>query len=484
MLLGGLVLGLTLGLLIGWVWWPVDWEGNAPPPATTATGLSTEAKAAYLASVADAYVAYNNPEAATLATQRLAALEEADIQAAFNEAIAYYSTQPDANLRINNLSQLASIAGIPVTLENLPAPLQADAGESADATAPATGDASPATAADGGGGWGAWLAIFGFAVVMVGGGLYVLYRVSQQRQLDAGGEGGEEEVGGFADEPIADDDRGGAAFTRDNLAPPPRNRTAQPNPPPAPARARPLPGTAVPAAQPKSPHGFETDPDEFEDGVGGQDHVLDYGVVQEPERSDPNGEATTTATQSTLKPEDGQDGATAETGSQRPAVTGTAPSSTIPSIVPSRYDRYPVLDRYPVTYHVGMVDFDMTRNVERPDGAGYIGEYGIGISDRNGLLNNNLEQVIALEVYLFDKTDETPMVTVTRALLSEYAHDHLYTAYARETQGGDPITAQPATRFQLEAKKLILDCTVTSVTYSDKGVYQEVAVDMVLRQKR
>ena len=49
---------------------------------------------------------------------------------------------------------------------------------------------------------------------------------------------------------------------------------------------------------------------------------------------------------------------------------------------PSRYDRYTPVESYTATYQVGATDFDYTKNVENPDGAGYIGEYGIGISER------------------------------------------------------------------------------------------------------
>ncbi|MBK8046292.1 MAG: hypothetical protein IPK16_03675 [Anaerolineales bacterium] len=143
-------------------------------------------------------------------------------------------------------------------------------------------------------------------------------------------------------------------------------------------------------------------------------------------------------------------------------------------------DRYTIIDSHIATYQVGVFDFDFTKNVENPDGSGYIGEYGIGISERHGILNNNLDQVVAIEVYLFDKSDENNLSTTTRALLSEYAHDNLYKYFEQEK----PITLQKTTPpFQLEGRRLLLDCTVKDVKYTRDGIFQSVSVDLKLMQK-
>ena len=71
-LAAGIVVGLALGLLIGWVWWPVDWQGAAPTPRNRAphTELSPDIKAYYMGAIADAYAANpNNTEAAQLAAR-------------------------------------------------------------------------------------------------------------------------------------------------------------------------------------------------------------------------------------------------------------------------------------------------------------------------------------------------------------------------------------------------------------------------------
>ncbi|MCB0088009.1 MAG: hypothetical protein KDE54_08855, partial [Caldilineaceae bacterium] len=45
------LIGLAIGLFLGWQVWPVQWEGARP------ADLDADAKAQYMAAVADAYVA-------------------------------------------------------------------------------------------------------------------------------------------------------------------------------------------------------------------------------------------------------------------------------------------------------------------------------------------------------------------------------------------------------------------------------------------
>ena len=259
---------------------------------------------------------------------------------------------------------------------------------------------------------------------------------------------------------------------------------------------------------PATEYGFEEDEeDELADPTTGAVAIGGYGAQRvatadddrEVEEEDPDEDWPTRMPDSTLlqsdldedesvageaedsMPADASDTLAKPTASSRetsPTTTSAAPNWTT-----TRYDRYPVLDQHTASFQVGMSDFDHTHNVTNPTGSGYIGEYGIGIADRHGLLNNNLEQVVALELYLFDKSDENQMVTTTRSLLSEYAHDKLYAIFDREKQSADPITAQKGTRFQLEGRQLILDCLVKDVRYTREGIFQSVTVDMVLRRR-
>jgi hypothetical protein len=148
-----------------------------------------------------------------------------------------------------------------------------------------------------------------------------------------------------------------------------------------------------------------------------------------------------------------------------------------------------LLEIYTAHYHAGIHDYDESHPITDPSSAKYIGECGMGVSTKNGLLQNNQEQVVALEVWLFDKTDEKNIGSQTRVLLSEYAIDHnLEQAFLKERQSDPrPFTAQPNVRFQLDSQNLLLDCTIVEAIYaangSAKGTFQSVKVDMAVHRK-
>ncbi|MCB0126405.1 MAG: hypothetical protein KDE58_29310, partial [Caldilineaceae bacterium] len=110
----GAVIGLALGLWIGWGLWPVEWQGG------TLRDLDQADKAEYIAAVADAFVIYDTPEAAANARQRLSALE-GDLNSEFVNAIRYFQTsnQPERTIRISNIGRLANSLGfVPPDLQN------------------------------------------------------------------------------------------------------------------------------------------------------------------------------------------------------------------------------------------------------------------------------------------------------------------------------------------------------------------------------
>jgi hypothetical protein len=174
---------------------------------------------------------------------------------------------------------------------------------------------------------------------------------------------------------------------------------------------------------------------------------------------------------------------------QAPAVQA-APARTSPPTLqpptPSRYDHFTPVESYTASYYVGRADFDYTKNVPSSNGNGYDGEYGIGIHERLGLLNNDLEKVIAVDVYLFDKTDERQPITISRSLLSLYSDQRraeFERASDRENKTLPPIVAQPNTNFQLEGRQLLLDCLIKQVDYTPEGYFRSVTVELVLKRK-
>ena len=201
-LIVGIILGLTLGLLIGWVWWPVEWQGPVVGAVTETAGGSAgsttaasqfntpEARYLYLGATADAYAlaaAAGDRNAASVAAQRLAALG-GDIRSAFDSAIAFYSSQAGGTTQVSNLTTLAAAVGIPLGTSTgaSDASAAASTGQSAaDAPAAAPG-AAPASAQQGGGGNPLqWVLSLLVALLLIGGGLYLLWTLNQRRGLEA-----------------------------------------------------------------------------------------------------------------------------------------------------------------------------------------------------------------------------------------------------------------------------------------------------------
>ncbi|MBK8046291.1 MAG: hypothetical protein IPK16_03670 [Anaerolineales bacterium] len=250
-LIAGLVAGLGLGLLIGWVWWPVDWQG-AVPAASIAADPAIQAN--YVAAVADAYAASNTPEAARLAADRMQALGD-DPRTAVDGAIQYFADQPGGAARIANLATMASAIGVPVTAQITQLAPTAT-------VAPATATAAPATQTANSPNWFAWLLVLLTALLLIGGGIYLLWRLAQKQRDDANG-AEDATVTGFTDEEIGATATTGA-FSRSSLAAP----VATGAQPATGAPYQPLPARAAQSvaatARPADPYAFD---DEDDDGV-------------------------------------------------------------------------------------------------------------------------------------------------------------------------------------------------------------------------
>jgi hypothetical protein len=174
----------------------------------------------------------------------------------------------------------------------------------------------------------------------------------------------------------------------------------------------------------------------------------------------------------------GQNAAPTAAVGQRPgaAATGWVAGA-------GRIDRYPTLDRLDAHFTAGLPDFHITHNIAEGAEGAYLGEYGVGVSDRYGMLNNDPDQVVAIEVYIFDKSDEKHLVNVNRVILSEYADAKLRKHFEREKDRLGPIVAQPKTTLQLEARQFLLICTITDVRYSAEGIFERLDMAMELKKK-
>ncbi len=151
--------------------------------------------------------------------------------------------------------------------------------------------------------------------------------------------------------------------------------------------------------------------------------------------------------------------------------------------------RHKLIDQHILHYQMGISEYDESKPIVDPSSGKYIGEFGMGTSSKNSVVQSNGEYIAALEVWLFDKSDEKNMGNQTRILLSEYAVDHnLEQAFVKERQDNPrPFTPQPDVHFQLESQNLLLDCTIIDVQYlnngSAKGMFQSIKVDMSIHQK-
>ncbi len=432
-LLVGLVAGLVFGLLIGWVWWPVDWQGGS------INSFSTEDKISYISAVADAYAPYSTQEALADAGERLAALG-GDRDELIQEAIDYYSAQPDGSIQAANLAALASALA---SSAELPAQAEAAVESTSEATAAAT--ATPAQSEQQGNGWGGFARILALlaGLALIGFGGYALWMLAKGRSL-GGGNSSTPPPGQTPSEPFTPEPPTTSA--RSTISGYDPSQTARASSSYAQAQAQ---ATRVSPVQPTA--GAPTVPFEHEEAV--DDAVTTFAAspvaAGSPERTAPAPERVT---------------------------------PTTPAVAASSLDRYPTIDRYTAEYVAGRENFDYSKSI--PGGSNnYLGEYGIGISERHGVLNGDLDQVVAMEIYLFDKSDETQLVDVNRVLLSEYAHDHLLKHFERDKERLGPIVAQRNTVFDLSGRQLILKCNVRDVQYSSTGIFQRLIVDMELKKK-
>lgn len=489
-LAAGGVLGLLVGLLIGWVIWPVEWQGAG------LNELLPEARAEYLAAVAESYTMYSSPEAAATARRRLATLDS-DLRGEFEAAIAHFSASndPDKAVRISNLSSLAAALG--VTLPNLvgvtqPAPV-------VEQSTPATTDAAPAVGQSAGGiGWLRWLSGALIAIVLVLGGAYLLLFLARRQPVPVD----EAQEGALIDNQIAS--LRGHDSTAAGLGP---RYVAGDIATRYDSEELTTVSRAVAATQPLAEepeeYSFDDDPEDYTtmptlprgDSTGRASHYTQFTLERHSDEEEPTGETADENWERALNPP-GMDPALRESPPVR--VTNTSPFNNVtaqpggparPTAGMRGISRYKLLEVYTAHYQAGIHDYDESHPITDPHSARYIGECGMGVSTKHGLLPNHPDQVVALEVWLFDKTDEKNLGSQTRVLLSEYAIDHnLDQVFLREREDDPrPFTAQPNVRFQLESQNLLLDCTIVEALYNPsgpgKGTFQSVKVEMAVHKK-
>lgn len=579
----GAILGLILGLLIGWVFWPVEWTGGS------LRDLNTAEKAEYIAAVADAFAIYDSPEAAAVAQRRLAPLDDGNLAQSFQETLAYFgaSSFTDRAIRDSNIRRLAVALNLSAA-EAAPAPQELTGDEAAalPTSAPQVVTApSPSTTETSSGlGWVGWLLWLVTALLLVGGGLYILSRtgLAELQTLFKRPAPVADGVDEFDDQQAATPHRG---RTGGNLI------TAEPEGPysfdqeddewNAPGGGTPEPSwrntprrddTAYrrPATQiydvaydaqdneydrlpPRSNRGltdddlleedevdeafldqpdddlaqvpFDDDDDDVQPGPhekrsgswrpARSSYTIDVdaedvgfgekrGLLPERNRPapstmppvDPRPTERRPPTERTTPNADSEQPSAALTGPALTNITSAPtrqPVSSVASqrapVAPPTRSRATTIDQHVFHYQMGISEYDESRPIVDPQTGKYIGEFGMGASSKNGMAQVGPDQLVALEVWLFDKSDERNLGNQTRILLSEYAIDHnLEQAFLKERQDNPrPFTAQRNVPFQLESQNLLLNCLIVDVKYSTnpatKGIFEQIKVDMTVQKK-
>ncbi|MEZ4659600.1 MAG: hypothetical protein R2911_18735 [Caldilineaceae bacterium] len=151
-----------------------------------------------------------------------------------------------------------------------------------------------------------------------------------------------------------------------------------------------------------------------------------------------------------------------------------------------------IMDQYITHYEQGALDYEERRNIlndEADDIGASLGEYGIGVNYKNGILGADPSQVIAMDIWLFDKTDDKNAIYKTQVLLSEYANgqEDLKDALAGDPASGEPVLPTEGMTFQLEGKNLSLDCEILLAEYAEDaeapGIFDTLEVQFTLRRK-
>jgi hypothetical protein len=135
---------------------------------------------------------------------------------------------------------------------------------------------------------------------------------------------------------------------------------------------------------------------------------------------------------------------------------------------------------FEATYEGEGMEFDRTFTLDSPGGE-YSGECGVGAATH---LGENVEQINALEVWLFDKSD---IRTVAKVLMSERAY-HDDAMKEELSTRGDPVLATAGTTFSLVGNSIRTDVVVDEVEYLRGGLpnsaFARVSLRLHARKRR
>lgn len=527
------LIGLAIGLFLAWQVWPVEWVGARP------SDLDADAKAQYLAAVAEAYVVGGEDANAQMLAQRR--LQGMDLATEIPNAVAYFqqgalgnggaesvgsapasdayqqSFQSDGNIRISHLLRMAAGLGVNAQLPPAAAVESADtaSGETgvgeanvadvnsaaldpnADAAASASTETDPSAQLNMSDNFR--LLLSGLtSLLLVLGGLYILLRLARANnwlpfatQGAAAASGGgqsvqpvesmseRELISEYSQDPLQVE-----PFEDEFAAAEPRQYRVRPDS----AETRGATGYAPrESAAPYHPAGYDRYEERAPDDGFDDDEPLEGEVYEENYR---------------YADELTEDDEALRDEYERPAYHRSAAGNLPPSIV-GRADELDddeavrasaanIIEQYITHYEQGAVDYEERRNiqVEESDApSASLGEYGIGVNYKNGILGADASQVIAMDVWLYDKTDDKNAVYKTQVLLSERASqlDEVREVLESDQVDHPPLLPREGMTFQLEGRSLLLECEVQVVEFSEDdeapGVFDALEVEFTLRRK-
>ncbi len=492
------LLGLLLGLFIGWVVWP------AQPRDTVLDDLTPPLRAHYLSAVADAYVATGRVNAGP-SLERLASLAEP--VAAVDEAIDYYAQglDPSAGVREVNLRALRVV-------------LEEEARFQAAVPAIESGD-EPAV------GWVSWLLVAITAILLLVGTVWIAIQLIQ----GAGRDPGEEEVESFTPnnpQPTDEPSFGPAPSPPTSGQIEIWQNIVVPNPPAQPQTNRDqAPQTAETHSQPRAAPREESAPlldwmpppnaptpraeaeeatwdratwddlPQAEDAESDEnDEEWDEEAEDEEEEADlpavmPSTPLSAQPTARTI-PQNGEPAP--------PPARSRQGEADVSSALPKMFGGFRRKDEgsqpedqvneYTFHYQHGIPDYDESMTItpvgkEEPR----FGSCGMGIVkdlDPTSVSNNEAR---LLDVWFYDHEQGT-----LKQLLMSEGMDGEALAQKQPSQGTvteEPVVAAPGVTFRLLGKNLVMACKIVEATYRDgpagmPAPFQSVKVAMSIQRKR
>lgn len=133
---------------------------------------------------------------------------------------------------------------------------------------------------------------------------------------------------------------------------------------------------------------------------------------------------------------------------------------------------------FTLQYFAGVADYIEAHNITDPTSGKYIGECGMGVSGKNPVLHNEPNQVIALDVWMYDKLDARENANSTRVLLSPYAVAHNLAQAFGEGAGAATIEARKGAHFGVDGRNLYLEGELQDVDYDANGVFRTAKVHL------